>query len=89
MDKDHLRGACPAGSGLFEYLKQVPSLRKIMALREREFRADPVARLLFDDQRLFLASVPRDFPKVPFSQNCFLADKIGRTEKVRDKRAAL
>ena len=44
MDKDHLRGACPAGSGLFEYLKQVPSLRKIMALREREFRTDPVRR---------------------------------------------
>ena len=88
MDKDHLRGACPAGSGLFEYLKQVPSLRKIMALREREFRTDPV-RPLFDDQRLFLASVPRDFPKVPFSQNCFLADRIGRTEKVRDKGAAL
>ena len=66
MDKDHLRGACPAGSGLFEYLKQIPSLRKIMALREREFRADPVARLLFEDQRLFFGKRSTGFSESPF-----------------------
>lgn len=66
MDKDHLRGACPAGSGLFEYLKQIPSLRKIMALRDREFRADPVARPLFDDQRLFFGKRSKGASESPF-----------------------
>ena len=67
----------------FEYLKQIPSLRKMMLLREWEFRADPVARLLFEDQRLFFGKRSTGFSESPFFSKSFPC-RWDRTDRERE-----